>query len=138
MTHLHGTELKMLDAIARGEPGVERGPYARWWAARMGEWARAADATIVISPFQHGEAVRLLGLDPETVHWLPDGVDVERFSVRRPARDGERRDALARLARARPAGLGRGEPARPAASATARTRCRARSSTRTAASRGPC
>ena len=35
-------------------------------------------------PFQHGEAVRLLGLDPETVHWLPDGVDVERFSVRRP------------------------------------------------------
>ena len=48
VTHLHGTELKMLDAIARGEPGV--GPYAQWWAERMGEWARAADATIVISP----------------------------------------------------------------------------------------
>jgi len=36
----------------------------------------------VISPRQHGEAVRLLGLDPATVHWLPDGVDVERFAVR--------------------------------------------------------
>ena len=45
----------------------------------------ARDATIVISPHQHGEAVRLLGLDPETVHWLPDGVDVERFAVRVPA-----------------------------------------------------
>jgi glycosyltransferase involved in cell wall biosynthesis len=90
VTHLHGTELKMLDATARRDPGPERGPHAAWWAARMGEWARAADATIVISPFQHGEAVRLLGLDPATVHWLPDGVDVDRFTVRSPARDVRR------------------------------------------------
>ena len=88
VTHLHGTELKMLDAIARGQPGV--GPYAQWWAERMGEWARAADATIVISPHQHGEAVRLLDLDPDTVHLVPDGVDVERFAVPR-ANDEERR-----------------------------------------------
>jgi glycosyltransferase involved in cell wall biosynthesis len=80
----------MLDAIARADPGPERGPHAAWWSARMGEWARAADATIVISPFQEGEAVRLLGLDPETVHWLPDGVDVGRFTVSRPARDVRR------------------------------------------------
>jgi glycosyltransferase involved in cell wall biosynthesis len=33
--------------------------------------------------------VRLLELDPETVHWLPDGVDVERFAVARP--DAEER-----------------------------------------------
>jgi len=83
VTHLHGTELKMLDAIARAEPGSALGPYARWWAARMGEAARRAAATIVISPHQHDEAVRLLGLDPETVHWLPDGVDVDRFAVPR-------------------------------------------------------
>ena len=56
----------------------------------MGEAARAADATIVISPHQHDEAVRLLDLDPATVHLLPDGVDVERFAVRRPD-DEERR-----------------------------------------------
>ena len=30
VTHLHGTELKMLDAIARGAPGVGQGPYAAW------------------------------------------------------------------------------------------------------------
>ena len=35
VTHLHGTELKMLDAIARGAAGVGQGPHARWWAARM-------------------------------------------------------------------------------------------------------
>ena len=108
VTHLHGTELKMLEAIARGEPGA--GPHARWWAERMGEWARAADATIVISPHQHGEAVRLLDLDPASVHLVPDGVDVERFAVPRAERRGAP-GALGRLARARPAGLGRGDQA---------------------------
>jgi glycosyltransferase involved in cell wall biosynthesis len=91
VTHLHGTELKMLDAIAREQPGVGQGPHARWWAARMGEAARRADATIAISPHQRSEAVRLLGLDPATVHLLPDGVDVERFAVRRLSAD-ERRE----------------------------------------------
>src|SRR3978361_1767520 len=61
VTHLHGTELKMLHAIAEGAAG--EGTHAAWWAARMGEWARSAAATIVISPFQQAEAVRLLGLD---------------------------------------------------------------------------
>jgi glycosyltransferase involved in cell wall biosynthesis len=97
VTHLHGTELKMLQAIA--DPAIEQGPHATWWAARMGEWARAADATIVISPFQHGEAVRLLSLDAETVYWLPDGVDVERFSVRRPAVEERRARWLESLVR---------------------------------------
>lgn len=85
VTHLHGTELKLLHALA--EADGDRGPHGDWWAGRMGSWAHEADATIVISPFQHGEAVRLLGLDPATVHWLPDGVDVARFSVRRPGAD---------------------------------------------------
>ena len=90
VTHLHGTELKMLDAIAREAPGVGRGPHARWWAAHMREAARRSAATIAISPHQHDEAVRLLGLDPATVHMLPDGVDTERFTVRRSSA-GERR-----------------------------------------------
>jgi glycosyltransferase involved in cell wall biosynthesis len=89
VTHLHGTELKMLDAIAHEEPGGG-GRHARWWEAQMREAARRADATIVISPHQRDEAVRLLRLDPATVHLLPDGVDIERFAVR-PASDEERR-----------------------------------------------
>jgi glycosyltransferase involved in cell wall biosynthesis len=91
VTHLHGTELKMLDAIACGQPGVGQGAHAAWWAERMGEAARSAAATIVISPHQHAEAVRLLELDPATVHLIPDGVDVVRFAVRR-SRAEERRE----------------------------------------------
>ena len=85
----------------------------------MGEWARAADATVVISPFQHGEAVRLLGLDPATVHWLPDGVDVGRFSDARPTLDERRERWLDWLVRdphgwdeasGQPGSVGYGEP----------------------------
>src|SRR4051812_30444996 len=58
VTHLHGTELKMLDAIARAEPRMS-GPYADWWASRMRDSARRAVATITISPHDHGQAVQL-------------------------------------------------------------------------------
>ena len=83
VTHLHGTELKMLDKIERSEAGVGEGAHAGWWADHMREAAHRAAATIVISPHQQDEAIRLLGLEPETVHLIPDGVDVERFTVRR-------------------------------------------------------
>jgi glycosyltransferase involved in cell wall biosynthesis len=83
VTHLHGTELKMLDAIANGSPGLGRGPHAAWWAARMDEAARRSAVTIAISPHQRDEAVRLLDLDPASVRMLPDGVDTGRFRPRR-------------------------------------------------------
>ena len=108
VTHLHGTELKMLDAHrarSRPRPGAARALVGRAHARAA---ARRADATIAISPHERGEAVRLLGLDPTTVHCLPNGVDVERFAVPRAERRRAAR-ALARLARARPAGLGRGD-----------------------------
>ena len=91
VTHLHGTELKMLDKIVRHEPGVGQGEHAAWWAERMREAAHRATATIVISPHQRDEAVRLLELAPATVHLIPDGVDTERFAVRRTGAD-ERRE----------------------------------------------
>jgi glycosyltransferase involved in cell wall biosynthesis len=90
LTHLHGTELKMLDAIARDAPGVGRGPHARWWAARAKAAALRATATITISPYERTEAVRLLGLDPDTVHYLPNGVDTDLFGPH-GASDAERR-----------------------------------------------
>jgi glycosyltransferase involved in cell wall biosynthesis len=84
ITHLHGTELKMLAAIAGEAPGTDPGPHAHWWAGQMTDAAQRSAATVAISPHQRDEAVRLLDLDPETVHMLPDGVDTERFAVRRP------------------------------------------------------
>jgi len=84
VTHLHGTELKMLDAISRSEPEIA-GPYADWWVARMRASARRAAATIAISPHDRDEAVRLLGIDRETVHFVPNGVDTNRFMPYRPS-----------------------------------------------------
>ncbi len=83
LTHLHGTELKMLDAIDRGEPRIG-GPYADWWSSRMRNAALRAAATITISPHDRSEAVRLLELDPETVHSIPNGVDVNHFTPSHP------------------------------------------------------
>ena len=104
VTHLHGTELKMLDAIARGESAIS-GPYAEWWASRMRDAARRAVATITISPHDQGQAVRLLGIDPETVLFDP-----KRRGHRplHPASAKPRTTAvtLAALARERAAGLG--------------------------------
>ncbi len=34
LTHLHGTELKMLDALSRDPPSANEGPHARWWVSR--------------------------------------------------------------------------------------------------------
>jgi glycosyltransferase involved in cell wall biosynthesis len=89
VTHLHGTELKMLDAIARQDPAIT-GPHAEWWMSRIGRSARRAAATITISPHDQGEAVRLLGLDPETVHSIPNGVDIDHFVPHRPGADERR------------------------------------------------
>ncbi len=33
LTHLHGTELRMLDAISRGDADLVDGPHADWWEA---------------------------------------------------------------------------------------------------------
>jgi glycosyltransferase involved in cell wall biosynthesis len=86
LTHLHGTELKMLDAIDRGEPQIS-GPHAKWWTSSMRASARRASATITISPHDRSEAVRLLGLDPATVHSIPNGVDIDHFSPTNPGLD---------------------------------------------------
>jgi D-inositol-3-phosphate glycosyltransferase len=99
LTHLHGTELKMLDAIARDSPDVDRGPHARWWASRAKAAALRSTATITISPYERDEAVRLLGLDPGTVHCLPNGVDTERFAPHRPSDDKRREQWLEWLVR---------------------------------------
>jgi glycosyltransferase involved in cell wall biosynthesis len=76
VTHLHGTELKMIDRIDRGE---DAGRHARHWADRLRAAARASDGFIVISPHDRDEAERLLGAQAE---WIPNGVDTELFDRR--------------------------------------------------------
>ena len=98
VTHLHGTELKMLDASSARRRASARA-RTPWWAERMVASGAPPTATVAISPHAADEAVRLLGISPETVHVLPDGVDAERFSVRHAGAD-ELRAHWRRLARA--------------------------------------
>lgn len=80
VTHLHGTDLKLVDAIERGVKGVADRPYAGSVIAMLREASALSAATICISPHDRDEAIRLLGLSEDSIHILPNGVDIERFS----------------------------------------------------------
>ena len=75
--HLHGTELKMLDAIERGASW----PYVEFWRDTLRRWAQACGRLVVISPHDRDEATRLLGVHPDRVEWIPNGVDTDHFDV---------------------------------------------------------
>ena len=65
----------------------------------MRDSAHRAVATITISPHDRDEAVRLLGIDPETVHSIPNGVDIDHFFPRRPSPEERRSHWLRWLVR---------------------------------------
>jgi glycosyltransferase involved in cell wall biosynthesis len=75
VTHLHGTELLMLEEIADGAPW----PYAAAWARRMRRWAQDSERLLVLSPGQVQRAVDLLGIAPERCVLSPNGFDPKRF-----------------------------------------------------------
>jgi glycosyltransferase involved in cell wall biosynthesis len=94
LTHLHGTELKMLDRIGRLDgAGKARDRYARDWASRLEGWARRSRRIICISPTDAAEAVRLLGVSEEAIEVIPNGVDTDLFD-RRPLTAEERLELL--------------------------------------------
>src|SRR6266508_881698 len=72
--HLHGTEMKMLDAIEQGGPW----PHGAFWADAMRRWAHRCGRIIVISPHDRDEAARLLEVEAE---WIPNGVDTDHFDT---------------------------------------------------------
>src|SRR4051795_8565283 len=54
VTHLHGTELLMLERIAEGAPW----PYAARWATRMRRWAHRSERLLLLAPRQRERAER--------------------------------------------------------------------------------
>jgi glycosyltransferase involved in cell wall biosynthesis len=83
VTHLHGTELLMLEAIADGAPW----PYARRWAERMRRWAQRSARLLVLAPSQVERVERLLGVGAERCVVSPNGYDPELFTPRAIDRD---------------------------------------------------
>jgi glycosyltransferase involved in cell wall biosynthesis len=80
VTHVHGTELLMLEAIAAGPPrGWE---HAEAWSARMRRWGRASERLVLLSATQEERVERELGVEPERCTVVPNGFDPEVFDRR--------------------------------------------------------
>ncbi len=60
------------------------------WRDRLRHQARSADHLVVVSPTDRATATRVLGVAPERVTDVPNGVDVERFRPQPLSRDERR------------------------------------------------
>ncbi len=76
--HLHGTELLMLERIARGAPAGWT--HADAWAERMRGWARRCRRLVLLSETQVERAVATLGIDPARCVVIPNGYDPAAFA----------------------------------------------------------
>jgi glycosyltransferase involved in cell wall biosynthesis len=79
ITHLHGTELRMLEAIALGAGWA----HGADWAARMRGWAARSARVLVSSEPARDEAVAALDLPPAAIEVVANGVDLRLFDGRR-------------------------------------------------------
>ena len=70
--------------------------HGEFWAAHLKQQAHLADHLITVSPQNRDAAISVLGIEPEHVSALPNGVDIERFHPR-PRVAGARRDAFRRF-----------------------------------------
>ena len=82
ITHLHGTELKMLVSVQDGTIPDHPGRFSRTWVERMQRWAGESDRLVVVSAQDRQLALDLLQVDPVRVTMIADGVDAEMFSPR--------------------------------------------------------
>jgi glycosyltransferase involved in cell wall biosynthesis len=80
VTHVHGTELLMLEATAAGPP--QGWKHAQAWSARMRRWARASDRLILLSDTQVERVERELGIPAERCTVVPNGFDPATFDRR--------------------------------------------------------
>jgi glycosyltransferase involved in cell wall biosynthesis len=75
VTHLHGTELLMLDQLAAGTSWTHSGA----WIARMRRWAAGSARVMASSEPSGRDAIQLLGVPPGRVEVVPNGIDPRVF-----------------------------------------------------------
>jgi glycosyltransferase involved in cell wall biosynthesis len=78
ITHLHGTELLMLEKIVSGEvpPSWTHGTY---WLRRLRRTAGRSHHILTLSPDHADRAIAVLQLPEDRVSVIPNGVDTNRF-----------------------------------------------------------
>jgi glycosyltransferase involved in cell wall biosynthesis len=80
ITHLHGTELKMVSSVREGT--IAGGPHSAKWIERMRGWAADSDRVVVVGKLDEQLARELLPVDPNRMATVAGGVDTEVFSPR--------------------------------------------------------
>jgi len=97
VTHLHGTELKMLEDM-HSQAGAQAS--TRWtaqWVTRLERWAGDSARLVVVSPADAATAQRLLPVDPQRIVTIASGVDTAAFASSSPASASARRALWSRL-----------------------------------------
>ena len=89
ITHLHGTELKMLMSVRDGTIPDHPARFSASWVERMRRWAGDSERLVVISDHNHRLAIELLNVEPARVATIANGVDTELFAP--PARSTAQR-----------------------------------------------
>ena len=77
ISHLHGTELAMLERIAAGPP--QAWTHAASWARRMRRWAAASTGLIVQTTADVSLAAKLLEVEEDRITVVPNGFDPQSF-----------------------------------------------------------
>jgi glycosyltransferase involved in cell wall biosynthesis len=86
ITHLHGTELKML-AAAQDEATGASSMWTHEWVDRMRRWAGQSDRVVVVAEHDKQLAQQILHLDPTRIATIASGVDTDVFSPRERTHD---------------------------------------------------
>jgi glycosyltransferase involved in cell wall biosynthesis len=82
ITHLHGTELKMMESVQVGTIAAGAGAYSDQWIGRMRRWAADSARVVVVGSLDEQLAQVLLPVDPTRVARIASGVDTDVFAPR--------------------------------------------------------
>ena len=82
VTHLHGTELKMLASVHDNTALDGRWPWERQWVERMRGWAAASERVIVVGDHDEQMVRQVLPVDPCRITMIANGVDTDVFAPR--------------------------------------------------------
>ena len=92
ITHLHGTELKMLSLADDTGSDRDAQRYTSQWVGRLQRWAADSSRLVVVAHHDAALAQQLLPIDANNVVTIANGVDTEVFAPR--VRSHDQRMAL--------------------------------------------
>ena len=80
VTHVHGTELKMLEIVGDCTGSDPAALRRREWVERLRRWAGDSDRIVVGAPHDEHLVTRLLPVDPKRITRIANGVDIDVFA----------------------------------------------------------